>query len=76
MERWRCSQGVSHTAFATSLGRSRSEWSHIYHGRRPVSRTLAARVLATAEEPWRSAFERAYVDDLAAENVGPKTPAG
>ena len=64
MERWRLSQGVNHTEFATALGRKKSEWSHVKHGRRPVSRAMAGAVLATAEEPWRSAFERALAADL------------
>ena len=38
--------------------------------------TLAARVVASAEEPWRSAFERAYVDDAGRQHGAPKTTEG
>jgi transcriptional regulator with XRE-family HTH domain len=70
MERWRASRGVSHAEFAAGLGRSQSEWSHVLRGRRPVPRSMAAAVLATADEPWRSGFERALVDDLAEAGSG------
>jgi len=77
MERWRQSLGLNNQDFASRLGRGTSEWSQVQRGRRPVTRTMAARVLAKAEEPWRSAFERALVDDvMAAEHAHPKTTAG
>jgi transcriptional regulator with XRE-family HTH domain len=76
MDRWRQSRGVDHARFASSLGQSKSGWSHIHHGRRPVPRGMAARVLATAEEPWRSAFEHALAADLEerGRSTAPHTP--
>ena len=65
MDRWRQSLGLNNQDFARQLGRGKSEWSQVQRGRRGVTRALAARVLATAEEPWRSGFERALVEDVA-----------
>lgn len=64
MERWRRERGLQDSAFAAHLGLTRSAWSQVKHGVRPVPRHMAAAVLARAEEPWRTAFERALARDL------------
>jgi hypothetical protein len=74
MERWRHSRGVNNKDFAASLGRTKSEWANVKYGHRPVPRSMVAAVLATAEEPWRSGFERALVDDLAEFGSGRRPP--
>jgi hypothetical protein len=74
MEQWRKSLGPSHREFAALLGRHESELSMVRRGVRPPSRKLASAVLARAEEPWRSAFERALADDVAAAGTRPAAP--
>jgi hypothetical protein len=63
MERWRRALGLSNRAFARMLGRSQPEWSMVQRGIRPVSRAIETAVLARAEEPWHSGFERALAQD-------------
>ena len=70
------SQGLSNPEFAARLGRSESGWSLVQNGYRRVSLDLAAAVLARAEEPWRSGFERALVEDVAEAGTAGTTPEG
>ena len=50
MERWRAELGLSSNAFADKLGVSRSYWSLVRRGLRPLSMAIVNRVLRERPE--------------------------
>jgi hypothetical protein len=64
LDRWRKDMGLDHAAFAAFLGRHKSEWSRVWRGDRAPSQSLIRTALGLAQEPWKSALEKALIADL------------
>lgn len=64
LELWRRELHLGHNAFARHLEISHGYWNQIRTGKREPSMAFVKAVLNKADEPWRSALERAHVTDL------------